>query len=87
MGASGHIQMANTRPTVSAGAGPPGTSRVTLRVPADPHKVSSFLNIRVADIQACYELWSREADLSQSRRKSTARFAATCAILTVTLSR
>jgi hypothetical protein len=30
---------------------------VTLSVPADPDKVSSFLNIRVADIRACYELW------------------------------
>ena len=24
---------------------------------ADPDKISSFMNIRVADIQACYELW------------------------------
>ena len=32
-------------------------------VPADPDKVSSFLNIRVADIHACYELWkSRGAE-------------------------
>ena len=31
--------------------------------PADPDKVSSFMNIRVADIQACYELWrSRGAE-------------------------
>ena len=36
---------------------------MTLSVPADPDKVSSFLNIRVADIQACYELWkSRGAE-------------------------
>jgi hypothetical protein len=28
-----------------------------LRVPADPDCVSSFMNIRVADIKACYELW------------------------------
>ena len=28
-----------------------------LSVPADPDSVSSFMNIRVADIQACYELW------------------------------
>src|ERR1700722_16744881 len=67
------------------GAAPPRTSRVMLSVHAGPDKVSSFFNIRVADIQACYELWSREADLSQSRRKSTGRFVATCASLTVTL--
>jgi hypothetical protein len=33
---------------------------VTLSVPADPDKISSFMNIRVAvaDIQACYGLWN-----------------------------
>ena len=31
--------------------------------PPDPDKVSSFMNIRVADIQACYKLWrSRGAE-------------------------
>ncbi len=31
--------------------------------PADPDKISSFMNIRVADIQACYKLWkSRGAE-------------------------
>ena len=36
---------------------------VTLSVPADPDLVSSFMNIRVADIQACYQLWrSRGAE-------------------------
>ena len=46
------------------GAGPtPEKPSVTLSIPADPDKVSSFLNIRVADIQACYELWrSRGAE-------------------------
>jgi hypothetical protein len=35
----------------------------TLSVPADPDSVSSFMNIRVADIQTCYELWrSRGAE-------------------------
>jgi len=31
---------------------------VTLETPPDPDRVSSFLNIRVADIQAVYEEWS-----------------------------
>jgi catechol 2,3-dioxygenase-like lactoylglutathione lyase family enzyme len=31
---------------------------VTLETPPDPDRVSSFLNIRVADIQAVYEQWS-----------------------------
>ena len=49
---------------VNLGGGPtPDKPTVTLSVPADPDTVSSFLNIRVADIQACYELWrSRGAE-------------------------
>jgi catechol 2,3-dioxygenase-like lactoylglutathione lyase family enzyme len=36
---------------------------VTLGAPANPDLVSSFMNIRVADIQACCELWrSRGAE-------------------------
>ncbi len=35
---------------------------VTLSVP-DPDKINGFMNIRVTDIQACYELWkSRGAE-------------------------
>jgi predicted enzyme related to lactoylglutathione lyase len=57
-GAPGYIQIANTWLIVNVGGGPtPDKPSVTLNVPADPDKVSSFLNIRVADIQACYELW------------------------------
>jgi predicted enzyme related to lactoylglutathione lyase len=57
-GASGHIQIANIWLIVNVGGGPtPDKPSVTLSVPADPDKLSSFLNIRVADIRACYELW------------------------------
>ena len=43
---------------VNVGGGPtPEKPSVTLSVPADPDSVSSFMHIRVADIQACYELW------------------------------
>src|SRR5271169_5891615 len=63
-GASGHIQIANTWLIVNVGGGPtPDKPSITLSVPVDPDKVNSFLNIRVADIQACYELWkSRGAE-------------------------
>jgi predicted enzyme related to lactoylglutathione lyase len=63
-GAPGVIQIANTWLIVSVGGGPtPDKPSVTLSVPADPDSVSSFLNIRVADIQACYKLWrSRGAE-------------------------
>jgi predicted enzyme related to lactoylglutathione lyase len=57
-GVSAYIQIANTWLIVNVGGGPtPDKPSVTLSVPADPDKVSSFMNIRVADIQACYELW------------------------------
>jgi predicted enzyme related to lactoylglutathione lyase len=63
-GAPGYVQIANTWLIVNVGGGPtPDKPSVTLSVPADPNSVSSFMNIRVADIQACYELWrSRGAE-------------------------
>ena len=63
-GAPGYIQIANTWLLVNVGGGPtPDKPTVTLSVLADPDKISSFMNIRVADIQACYNLWkSRGAE-------------------------
>ena len=57
-GAPAYIQIANTWLLVNFGGGPtPDKPTVTLSVP-DPDKINSFMNIRVADIQACYELWT-----------------------------
>jgi catechol 2,3-dioxygenase-like lactoylglutathione lyase family enzyme len=51
-GAPGYIQIANTWLLVDPGGGPtPDKPMVTLSVPADPNSVSSFMNIRVADIE------------------------------------
>jgi predicted enzyme related to lactoylglutathione lyase len=63
-GAPGYIQIANTWLIVNVGGGPtPDKPTVILGVLADPDRVDSFMNIRVADIQACYRLWkSRGAD-------------------------
>src|SRR5471030_2400629 len=63
-GAPGYIQIANMWLIVNVGGGPtPDKPSVTLSVPPDPNKVSSFMNIRVADIQACYDSWrSRGAE-------------------------
>jgi predicted enzyme related to lactoylglutathione lyase len=63
-GAPGYIQIANTWLLVNVGGGPtPDKPSVTLSVPPDPDHLSSFMNIRVADIHACYELWkSRGAE-------------------------
>jgi catechol 2,3-dioxygenase-like lactoylglutathione lyase family enzyme len=62
-GAPAYIEIANTWLIVNVGGGPtPDKPSVTLRVP-DPDSISSFMNIRVADIRACYELWrSRGAE-------------------------
>jgi predicted enzyme related to lactoylglutathione lyase len=63
-GAPGYIQLANTWLIVNVGGGPtPDKPTVTLSVLADRDKISSFMNIRVADIRACYESWrSRGAE-------------------------
>ena len=62
-GAPAYIQIANTWLLVNPGGGPtPDKPTVTLSVP-DPNHINSFMNFRVADIQACYELWkSRGAE-------------------------
>ena len=58
-GAPGYIEVANTWLIVNIGGGPtPDKPTVTLGAP-DPDRVSSFMNIRVADIQACYETWRK----------------------------
>src|ERR1700734_3572841 len=63
-GAPAYIQIANTWLLVNVGGGPtPDKPTVTLSVP-DPDHINSFMNIRVADIHACYELWkSRGAEV------------------------
>jgi predicted enzyme related to lactoylglutathione lyase len=57
-GAPGYIQIANTWLIVNVGGGPtPDKPSVVLSVPSNPDAVSSFMNIRVANIQECYEQW------------------------------
>jgi predicted enzyme related to lactoylglutathione lyase len=57
-GAPAYIEIENTWLIVNIGGAPtPDKPSVTLGTPADPDRISSFMNIRVADIQACYELW------------------------------
>src|SRR5215471_14420513 len=53
------VALANGWVTISTGGGPTQDKpTVTLEPPSDPGRVSSFLNIRVADIRAVYKLWS-----------------------------
>jgi catechol 2,3-dioxygenase-like lactoylglutathione lyase family enzyme len=53
------IALANSWIIINVG-GPPTDDKpnVTLAPPQDPDHVSSFLNIRVADIHAVYDQWS-----------------------------
>lgn len=53
------VQLANSWVIINVGGGPTGDKPgVVLDVPGDPDRVSSFLNIRVADIHEVYEEWS-----------------------------
>ena len=53
------VQLANGWIIINVGGGPTDDKpEVILDTPPDPNLVSSFLNIRVADIQSVYEEWS-----------------------------
>ena len=54
-----YVALANSWIIINVGGGPTDDKpTVTLETPSDPDRVSSFLNIRVADIQAVYAQWS-----------------------------
>ena len=53
------VALANGWVIINSGGGPTEDKpAVTLQAPSDPDRVSSFLNIRVADIHAVYADWS-----------------------------
>jgi catechol 2,3-dioxygenase-like lactoylglutathione lyase family enzyme len=52
------VALANSWVIINVGGGPTDDKpEVILETPPDPNRVSAFLNIRVADIQRCYEEW------------------------------
>jgi catechol 2,3-dioxygenase-like lactoylglutathione lyase family enzyme len=52
-----NIALANSFIVINGGGGPTDDKpTVTLETPGDPDRVSSFLNIRVTDIHAAYEI-------------------------------
>ena len=54
-----YVALANSWIIINVGGGPTDDKpTVTLETQPDPDRVSSFLNIRVADIQAVYAEWS-----------------------------
>jgi catechol 2,3-dioxygenase-like lactoylglutathione lyase family enzyme len=54
-----YVALANSWIIINVGGGPTDDKpAVTLETPPDPNRVSSFLNLRVADIHAAYSEWS-----------------------------
>jgi catechol 2,3-dioxygenase-like lactoylglutathione lyase family enzyme len=54
-----NVKLSNSWIVINAGGGPTDDKpEVILETPRDPDRVSSFLNIRVTDIQTAYALWS-----------------------------
>ncbi len=54
-----YVALSNSWIIINFGGGPTDDKpEVTLETPRDPDRVSSFLNIRVKDIQAVYAEWS-----------------------------
>jgi catechol 2,3-dioxygenase-like lactoylglutathione lyase family enzyme len=54
-----YVALANTWIIINVGGGPTDDKPdVTLEAPHDLNRVSSFLNIRVKDVHAVYDLWS-----------------------------
>jgi catechol 2,3-dioxygenase-like lactoylglutathione lyase family enzyme len=52
------VRLANSWVIINVGGGPTDDKpEVVLETPSDPTRTSAFLNIRVADIQRCYEEW------------------------------
>ena len=52
------IRLANSWIILNSGGGPtPDKPEVTLEPPQNPYRVSSFLNLRVADVEACFNDW------------------------------
>jgi catechol 2,3-dioxygenase-like lactoylglutathione lyase family enzyme len=54
-----YIKLANSWIILNSGGGPtPDKPEVILETPPDLNRMSSFLNLRVADIWACYKNWT-----------------------------
>jgi catechol 2,3-dioxygenase-like lactoylglutathione lyase family enzyme len=54
-----YVALANSWIIINVGGGPTDDKpTVILETPSDPDRVSSFLNLRVADIDAAYKEWS-----------------------------
>jgi catechol 2,3-dioxygenase-like lactoylglutathione lyase family enzyme len=53
------VALANSWVIINVGGGPTDDKpEVVLEAPSEANRVNAFLNIRVADIESCYEEWS-----------------------------
>jgi len=85
-----YIKLANTWIILNSGGGPtPDKPEVLLETPSDLNRVNSFLNLRVADIWACYKEWGDKGALflTEPLDNHVGNGAATCVIPTATSSR
>ncbi len=80
-----YVALSNSWIIINVGGGPTDDKpSVTLETPREPDRVSSFLNIRVADIQAVFSEWSaRGAQFLTPPKHHQYRSVATSAIPTV----
>jgi catechol 2,3-dioxygenase-like lactoylglutathione lyase family enzyme len=52
------VKLANGWVIINVGGGPTDDKpEVVLEPPGDPNRASAFLNLRVADVHACYQEW------------------------------
>jgi catechol 2,3-dioxygenase-like lactoylglutathione lyase family enzyme len=85
-----YIRLANSWIILNSGGGPtPDKPEVVLETPSDLNRVNSFLNLRVADIWACYKQWGDKGArfLTEPLDNHGWDGAATCVIPTATSSR
>jgi len=58
-GEPSYVRLANSWIIINVGGGPTDDKpAVTLEAPRDPDRTSSFMNLRVSDVEAAYAEWS-----------------------------
>ena len=69
-----YVALSNSWIIINGGGGPTDDKpSVTLETPRDPDRVSSFLNIRVEDIEAVYAEWSAGAQFPDAAETAPVR--------------
>ena len=77
------LRLYNTWLVLNTGGGPTSDKPdVTVTPPTDPNTVSSFLNIRVADVNETHKLWSARGATSASTTDPCCRGMTTASVAT-----